>query len=189
MLGTCFLSLQDARCEVPSDWLDGEESDLYVPAVPPGFMREVVLCYSQPLAPRSRTVYYHFIENVLNASPGAPVVRRTALLTEDTVERFLRPYQGLKEAGLQRTNFVFDDAAEGVHAQPSTQKPAQSTARAVTVAHTAQVAEHVPFPMLKCCGCQRWHHVPEEVFRTVRYRPLEHTQHRSNVRGRLYRMS
>jgi hypothetical protein len=131
LLGTCFLSLQDARCEVPSDWLDGEESDLYVPAVPPGFMREVVLCYSQPLAPRSRTVYYHYFEQVLNASPGAPVVRRTALLTEDTVERFLRPYQGLKEAGLQRTNFVFDDAAEGAHAQPSTQKPAQSTARAV----------------------------------------------------------
>jgi hypothetical protein len=65
---------------------------------------------------------------------------------------------------------------------------------AVALAHTAQGAatnagrQSLPFPMLKCCGCQRWHHVPEEVFRTVRYHPLEHTQHPSTVRGRLYRM-
>jgi hypothetical protein len=118
---------------VPSDWLDGEESDLHVPAVPPGFMREVVLCYSQPLAPRSRTVYYHYFEQVPNAPPGAPVVRRIALLTEDTVEGFLRSYQGLKEAGLQHTNFVFDDEAHGL---PSI-APAQ-----ITVASPERASHH-----------------------------------------------
>ena len=129
-------SRQDARCEVPSDWLDGEQGDLEldVPTVPPGFMREVVLeqCYSQPLAPRSRTVYYHYFEVVPNALPGSPVVRRTALLTEDMVEGFLRSSKGLRKAGLQLANFAFG--------LPSI-VPVQSTARAVTRSRTAQEAE------------------------------------------------
>jgi hypothetical protein len=166
---------------VPSDYLDAEQSDLHVPAVPPGFMREVVLeqCYSQPLAPRSRTVYYHYVETVLNPSPGSHVVLRTALLTEDTVEGFLRSHQGVQQAGLQHANFAFGDAvARGL---PSI-APAQSTARAVTGPHTAQVAtkrvgKSLPFLALKCAGCKRWHHVPEEVFNKVRCRPLEHPQH------------
>jgi ferredoxin len=102
-------------------------------------MREVVLeqCYSQPLAPRSRTVYYHYFEVVPNALPGSPVVRRTALLTEDMVEGFMRSHQGQLDAGLKRADFIFDETA--AHGLPST-VPVQSTARAVTVAHTAQVA-------------------------------------------------
>jgi hypothetical protein len=143
-------------------------------------MREVVLeqCYSQPLAPRSRTVYYHYFEVVPNALPGSPVVRRTARLTEDMVEGFMRSHQGQLDAGLKRADFIFDETA--AHGLPST-VPVQSTARAVTVAHTAQVAatasSSLPFPALKCCGCQRWHHVPEKVFHQVRCRPLEHTEH------------
>ena len=229
---------------MPSDYLDAEQSDLHVPAVPPGFMREVVLeqCYSQPLAPRSRTVYYHYVETVLNPSPGSHVVLRTALLTEDTVEGFLRSPKGLREvneAGLQHANFAFGDAvARGL---PST-APAQSTVGAMTGAGTVQVAinrvgspwpppapspptaappppcgsssaappppppvtappapspatpplslgSSLSFPALKCAGCKRWHHVPEEVFHKVRC-PIEHTQHPHllTVRRRLYRM-
>ena len=111
-----------------------------MPTVPPGFMREVVLeqCYSQPLAPRSRTVYYHYFEVVPNALPGSPVVRRTALLTEDMMEGFMRSHQGQLDAGLKRADFIFDETA--AHGLPST-VPVQSTARAVTRSRTAQEAE------------------------------------------------
>ena len=62
----------DATCDVPSDWMQEGVSDLYVPKVPPGFMREVVLRrwtydkVQRNLPERrnksNRDVYYHFCD-------------------------------------------------------------------------------------------------------------------------------
>jgi hypothetical protein len=93
--------LQDACCEVPADWMDAGESDLYVSNVPAGCMREVVIheqaMSSATLSPSARpahSVYYHYFQ-ATRARKG-PSVRRKALLraaanpddadVEDTVQ-------------------------------------------------------------------------------------------------------
>jgi hypothetical protein len=109
-LSAAFVFPQDACCEVPSDWLDMGASDFYVPTVPEGFMREVVIhsqAYTRSSATRSRSkhitrsIYYHyFTTSTTSTAQGGPAVLRKALLTaasnphdtdaDDTVEGFLR---------------------------------------------------------------------------------------------------
>jgi len=153
---------------VASDWLDAEQGDLDVPVVPTGFMREVVLdeqCYSHPLAPRSRTVYYHNFVEVPNAPPGSPLVRRTALLraagaavdmanmdAEDTVEGFLRSHPHLTDAGLQHANFAFVDAAVEAPAPPST-TPSSTNPEP---RWDGLMSEN----WVMCSKCHRWRNVP-----------------------------
>jgi hypothetical protein len=128
----CFL--QDAHCEVHSDWLDAGYGDLSVPTVPTGFMREVVFHFEadtpSSAATRShpaRSVFYHFFK-VNDASEG-PSVKRMALLRAPanpddadaektvqgtltlTVEDFLRSKLNSKEDELQPSHFMFPDVA------------------------------------------------------------------------------
>jgi hypothetical protein len=108
----------DARCEVPSDWLDEGESDLYVPTVQGGFMREVVIheqAYTRSRNTRpARSIYYHYFTK---ASEGSSV-ERVALLraaanphdadAEDTVEGFLRS-QLCQDLLFKPSDFIFYD--------------------------------------------------------------------------------
>ena len=118
-------SLQDARCEVASDWLDQGQRDLNVPTVPSGFMREVVIhqqaYHTQPSAAArpAPAVFYHFFQF---CAPEVPVlVQRKALLraavnpadadAKDTVEGFLRDFY-LNTDNLQQSDFSFYDVEE-----------------------------------------------------------------------------
>jgi hypothetical protein len=170
---------------VPSDWLDQGQSDLNVPTVPGGFMREVVIhqqAYTQPssAARPAPTVFYHFFQFL---GPKGPIVQRKALLraavnldnadAEDTVEGFLR--SPLNDAGLQQSDFRF----HGVEEDSPVQDAAMPAVR--LAAHPAQPSTSVRARAapsagkslfvggaLKCCGCGRWHNVPETVMRKVR---------------------
>jgi len=180
-------SLQDAGCKVPSDWLDQGQSDLNVPTVPDGFMREVVIhrkAYTQPssAARPAPTVFYHFFQ--FRVSEG-PIVQRKALLraavnpdnadAEDTVEGFLRSPLNDPGLGLRGSDFRFHGVEED--------SPVQDAARsaALPAAHPAQPSTSVQpraapsagkslfiGGALKCCGCGRWHHVPDKVMHEVR---------------------
>jgi hypothetical protein len=123
--------LQDALCEVPSDWLDQGQSDFYVPTVPDGFMREVVIhnqAYSHSSASTrartkrpARSIFYHFFLKY-DVPPGeGPSVERKALLraavnpddadADDTVEAFLRSSLHTQMGqSLQQSDFDFYDA-------------------------------------------------------------------------------
>jgi hypothetical protein len=221
--------LQDACCEVPSDWLDQGQSDMNVPEVPEGFMREVVLheqAFSQAPATHSsmkhptRSVYYHYFQ-VFHASEG-PSVRRMALLRAaanpcdphamDTVEGFLRSDLCDQMDALQQSDFDFSGgdtgaprsvlAASLAHTPSHTTTPAtlqrpssevvasacavggtsgaaslQAAAPAVQrstnlPAESKPLVRNAAFPIvggaLRCCGCGRWHNVPEHVMHAVR---------------------
>ena len=120
--------LQDACCEVPSDWLDQGQSDINVPTVPDGFMREVVIheqAYTQSSATRSRikhpAVFYHYFQT--SHAPEGPAVQRKALLRAaanpddpdamDTVKGFLRSHLCNQMDGLQQSDFDFSGADIG----------------------------------------------------------------------------
>jgi len=112
---------------VPSDWLDQGQSDIYVPTVPDGFMREVVMheqAYTQSSATRSsikhptRNVLYHYFQ--VSHAPEGPAVQRKALLRAatnpddpdamDTVQGFLRSYLWNQIERLQQSDFDFSGA-------------------------------------------------------------------------------
>ena len=122
--------LQDACCEVPSDWLDQGQSDINVPTVPDGFMREVVIhkqAYTQSSATRSRvkhptrSVFYHYFQTF--HAPEGPSVQRKALLRAvanpddpnamDTVKGFLRSHLWNQIERLQQSDFDFSGADTG----------------------------------------------------------------------------
>ena len=170
---TCFL--QDAHCEVHSDWLDAGYGDLSVPTVPTGFMREVVFHFEadtpSSAATRShpaRSVFYHFFK-VNDASEG-PSVKRMALLrapanpddadAEGTVEGFLR--SELNQMALEPSSFNFDAKTDGPRVLPA----------ALPATALACQSKAAQFPLtggaLKCCDCERWHNVPEKVMHSVR---------------------
>jgi hypothetical protein len=125
---SCFL--QDAHCEVPSDYLDQGESDLSVPTVPEGFMREVVIHFEADTPSSSATlwrptpsVFYHYFTSI----PGVSKVRRKALLrapanpddadAEGTVEGFLR--SELNQMALEPSSFNFDAKTDGPRVLPA----------------------------------------------------------------------
>ena len=173
---------------MPSDWLDQGQSDLNVPTVPDGFMREVVIhrkAYSQSssAARPAPTVFYHFFMYRL---PEGPIVQRKALLraavnpdnadAEDTVEGFLRSPLNDPEDGLSQSDFRFHGVEEDSPVLNAAAMPA-----ALPAAHPAQPSTSVQptaapsagkSPLvggaLKCCGCGRWHNVPDKVMHEVR---------------------
>jgi len=172
---------------VPSDWLDQGQSDLNVPTVPDGFMREVVIdqqAYTQPssAARPAPTVFYHFFQFLV---PEGPLVQRKALLraavnpdnadAEDTVEGFLRSPLNDLEDGLSQSDFRFHGVEEDsplLNAARSAALPAAHPAQPSTSVRTraAQSAGKSFFigGALKCCGCGRWHNVPDTVMHEVR---------------------
>jgi hypothetical protein len=91
----CF---QDACCEMPSDFLDAGQRDLYVPTVPAGFVREVVIDFQSHV----RDVVYHYFEEKHVGRAEPRMVQRTALLraymrkegvgAAETVEGFMRSH-------------------------------------------------------------------------------------------------
>ena len=112
---------------MPSDWLDQGQSDINVPTVPDGFMREVVIheqAYTQSSATRSRvkhptrSVFYHYFQT--SHVPEGPAVQRKALLRAaanpddpdamDTVKGFLRSHLCNQMDGLQQSDFDFSGA-------------------------------------------------------------------------------
>ena len=131
------LSAQDAYCKTPSDWLDQGQSDLDVPTVPDGFMREVVI---QKRASCSRSVYYHYFQTY--DEPVGPSVRRVALLraaanpddadAEDTVKGFLRSDLYDPNEGLRHSDFDFSSTraagATAVGAPAGSAEQGRSTA-------------------------------------------------------------
>jgi hypothetical protein len=87
----------DANCDVPSDWMQEGVSDLYVPKVPPGFMREVVLrrwTYDRVLRnlpekrnKSNRDVYYHYCEPISDSSgKGGRFTLRSQVRDQPTAE-------------------------------------------------------------------------------------------------------
>jgi hypothetical protein len=129
----CVLCHQDACCETPSDWLDAGQSDLYVPTVPAGFVREVVIDPQRC----TRAVYYHFFEEVTGWVGRWRAVRETALLraatSEDgaqaahTVGGFMRSHPHVR-VGMLDFNFR-TDASTGKAIAPRG-KAAASTSKA-----------------------------------------------------------
>ena len=128
---TTLAFLQDALCEVPSDWLDQGQSDLYVPTVPDGFMRELVIhneaythssaCTRLRAKRPPRSIFYHFFHTYDAPPGGGPSVERKALLraavnpddadADDTVEAFLRSSLHTQMGkSLQQSDFDFYDA-------------------------------------------------------------------------------
>ena len=194
-------SLQDALCEVPSDWLDQGQSEMYVPTVPDGFMREVVIheqAYKHSTASTrfstkrpSRSIFYHFF-HMYDTPGGGPSVERKALLqaavnpddadADDTVEAFLRSslYTQMGQS-LQLSDFDFHDAENCCPCAVNAPAPASRSLPPLSPAKppTPSPAEDKPVKSsrprdkifqggaLQCCGCGRWHNVPEEVMRKV----------------------
>ena len=177
--------MQDAHCEVPSDWLDAGENDLYVPTVRDGFMREVVIHFEADTpsssATRShpaRSVYYHYFTK----NSKGPTVWRVALLRAPanpddadaeetvqgtltlTVEDFLRSKLNIKQDKLLPSDFMFPD----VEADGPGVLPAAIPANALASGQSQAAQFPLTGGALKCCDCERWHNVPEKVMNEVR---------------------
>ena len=155
-----WCTVQDACCETPSDYLDAGQSDLYVPTVPHGFIREVVIDEQS----HARAVYYH---HFAGGPVGSRAVRETALLRTvmskeggvddtETVDGFLRRHPHVQ--GLRITDFNFRTEA----APSKASAPGQAAAKAAKAAEAegaggrkaeAEAAEKAAAP------AKRWHPV------------------------------
>jgi hypothetical protein len=173
--------LQDACCEVPSDWLDQGESDFYVPTVKDGFMREMVIheqAYTQSSATRSRSkrpqrsIYYHFFK-FLNAEVSTAVLRSALLRgaanpddrdADDTVEGFLRSQLDQhRNDDLLKTDFDFycGPHAETMKNAPCVLPSSRPTPLPAPSMHAAPPAACVPAKARKKV---RWTPEEEEAF-------------------------
>jgi hypothetical protein len=102
-----WCTFQDACCETPSDYLDAGQSDLYVPTVPHGFIREVVIDEQS----HARAVYYHYFEEVLVGPAGSRMVQRTALLRAAVCEAGVdaKTFDGWMEMSVTVAGFMLSN--------------------------------------------------------------------------------
>jgi hypothetical protein len=135
-----WCTFQDACCETPSDYLDAGQSDLYVPTVPHGFIREVVIDEQS----HARAVYYH---HFAGGPVGSRAVRETALLRTvmskeggvddtETVDGFLRRHPHVKGLRLRLTDFNFRTEAAPSKAVAPGGKAAAKKAKATPKARS-----------------------------------------------------